>query len=34
MNLLEIVEYDNPKVHQLIEDDMLTEAIKLYNKKK
>lgn len=32
-NLLEIVEYDNPKVHELIEKGNLIEAIKLYNKK-
>jgi len=33
-NLLEMVEYDDPKVHQLIETDDLVAAIKLYNKKK
>ncbi len=33
-NLLEIVEYDNPKVHELIEEGSFIEAIKLYNKKK
>lgn len=32
-NLLEMVEYDNPKVHELIEEGNLISAIKLYNKK-
>lgn len=32
-NLLEIIEYDNPKVHELIEKGDLIAAIKLYNKK-
>jgi hypothetical protein len=32
-NLLEMVEYDNPKVHELIEKGDLIDAIRLYNKK-
>jgi hypothetical protein len=32
-NLLEMVEYDNPKVHECIEEGDLISAIKLYNKK-